>query len=156
MLTNTNTEELLIKGILNHGPSILENCTIDPILLESYSKKLREEFLHYPLPKTTIDTSEWFIPTEYQNMDIEQFLVDQCPKENYGRLAEELQLYKNRNMLPVLRQMKYLVDTLRSNDVVWGVGRGSSVASYVLYLIGVHKVDSIKYNLPIEEFFKET
>jgi DNA polymerase III alpha subunit len=155
MLTNTNTEELLIKGILNHGPSILENCTIDPILLESYSKKLREEFLHYPSPKTTIDTSEWFIPTDYQNMDIEQFLVDQCPKENYGRLVEELQLYKNRNMLPVLRQMKYLVDTLRSNDVVWGVGRGSSVASYVLYLIGVHKVDSIKYNLPIEEFFKE-
>jgi DNA polymerase III alpha subunit len=155
MLTNTNTEESLIKGILNHGPSILENCTIDPTLLESYSKKLQEEFLHYPLPKTTIDTSEWFIPIEYQNMDIEQFLVDQCPKENYDRLIEELQLYRNHNMLPVLRQMKYLVDTLRSNDVVWGVGRGSSVASYVLYLIGVHKIDSIKYNLPIEEFFKE-
>jgi DNA polymerase III alpha subunit len=155
MLTNTNTEESLIKGILNHGPSILENCIIDPTLLEQYSKKLQEEFLHYPLPNATIDTSEWFIPIEYQNIDIEQFLVDQCPKENYGRLVEELQLYKNRNMLPVLRQMKYLVDTLRSNDVVWGVGRGSSVASYVLYLIGVHKVDSIKYNLPIEEFFKE-
>jgi DNA polymerase III alpha subunit len=88
-------------------------------------------------------------------MDIEQFLVDKCPEENYNRLIEELQLYRNHNMLPVLRQMKYLVDTLRSNDVVWGVGRGSSVASYVLYLIGVHKIDSVKYNLPIEEFFKE-
>jgi DNA polymerase III alpha subunit len=34
------------------------------------------------------------------------------------------------------------------------VGRGSSVASYVLFLIGVHKIDPIKYELPIEEFFK--
>jgi hypothetical protein len=28
------------------------------------------------------------------------------------------------------------------------------VASYVLHIIGVHKIDSVKYNLPIEEFFK--
>jgi DNA polymerase III alpha subunit len=57
-------------------------------------------------------------------------------------------------MYDVLHAMKYIVDTLRANNVVWGVGRGSSVASYVLHLIGVHKVDSIKYNIPIEEFFK--
>jgi DNA polymerase III alpha subunit len=50
--------------------------------------------------------------------------------------------------------MKYIVDTLRANNVVWGVGRGSSVASYVLHLIGVHKIDSVKYDIPIEEFFK--
>jgi DNA polymerase III alpha subunit len=57
-------------------------------------------------------------------------------------------------MMDMLFFIKYLVDTLRKNKIIWGVGRGSSVASYVLYLIGVHKVDSIKYNLPIEEFFK--
>jgi DNA polymerase III alpha subunit len=58
-------------------------------------------------------------------------------------------------MIPVLKTMKYIVDTLRANNIVWGVGRGSSVASYVLHIIGVHKIDSIKYNIPIEEFFKE-
>ena len=57
-------------------------------------------------------------------------------------------------MVMVLKTMKYIVDTLRKHDVVWGVGRGSSVASYALYLIGVHKIDSVKYNLPIDEFFK--
>ena len=58
-------------------------------------------------------------------------------------------------MLDVLKSMKYIVDTLRENGIIWGVGRGSSVASYVLFLIGVHKIDSVKYNIPIEEFFKE-
>ena len=50
--------------------------------------------------------------------------------------------------------MKYIIDTLRENNIVWGVGRGSSVSSYMLYLIGVHKVDSIKYNLNINEFIR--
>jgi DNA polymerase III alpha subunit len=57
-------------------------------------------------------------------------------------------------MFDLLFYLKYLVDTLRENKVLWGVGRGSSVASYVLYLIGVHKIDSLKYNLDIAEFLK--
>ena len=63
-------------------------------------------------------------------------------------------LFAKNDMIPVLKTMKYVVDTLRKNNIVWGVGRGSSVSSYVLFLIGIHKIDSIKYNLPIEEFFK--
>jgi DNA polymerase III alpha subunit len=47
-----------------------------------------------------------------------------------------------------------MVDTFREEKIVWGVGRGSSVASYVLYLLGVHKVDSLKYNLNVDEFLR--
>ena len=155
MLTKTNTEDTLIKGILNHGPFILENCLVDSEILEKYSQRLQQEYLDYPTPKTNIDISEWFIPKEYLDMDIEQYLISQCPTQNYQRLQDELNLFKKHNMLPILKTMKYIVDTLRNNNIVWGVGRGSSVASYVLFLIGVHKIDSIKYNLPIEEFFKE-
>jgi DNA polymerase III alpha subunit len=94
------------------------------------------------------------MPDEYQRMNIEEFLVNQCPRENQDRLLSEISEYKRRDLLNLLRQMKYIVDTLRKNNIVWGVGRGSSVASYVLFLLGVHKIDSVKYNLPIEEFFK--
>jgi DNA polymerase III alpha subunit len=98
--------------------------------------------------------TDWFIPEEYKNMDIEGLLVHVCPKENYQRLIEELQEYRDRNLLPLLRTLKYLIDTLRSNNIVWGVGRGSSVASYVLFLLDVHKIDSIKYNLDWREFLR--
>ena len=87
-------------------------------------------------------------------MDIEGFLVNACPKQNYQRLIEELQEFRARNMLPLLRTLKYVVDTLRKHNIVWGVGRGSSVASYVLYLLGVHKIDSIKYGLDWQEFLR--
>lgn len=98
--------------------------------------------------------SDWFIPEEYKNMDIEGFLVDVCPKEHYQRLIDELGEFRERNMLPLLRALKYIVDTMRQNNIVWGVGRGSSVASYVLFLLGVHKIDSIKYNLDWQEFLR--
>jgi DNA polymerase III alpha subunit len=97
---------------------------------------------------------DWLMPENYKNLDIEQFLVTACPKENYQRLIEELQEYQARDMLNLLRWLKYFVDTCRQNNVLWGVGRGSSVASYVLYLIGVHKIDSLKYNLDWREFLR--
>ena len=149
----TNTTEQLIQGVMQHGPDILSHCvTADDLSL--YVNRLNQEHLNYPIPPSDLDCTEWFIPDEYQRMDIEEFVVSQCPKQNYDRLIQELDLYKSHNLLPVLRAMKYIVDTLRANNIVWGVGRGSSVASYVLFIIGVHKIDSVKYKLPINEFFK--
>jgi DNA polymerase III alpha subunit len=75
-------------------------------------------------------------------------------EEQTDRVSLELELFIQHNMMDLLFYLKYLVDTLRQNKIVWGVGRGSSVASYILFLIGVHKIDSIKYDLDIKEFLK--
>jgi len=75
--------------------------------------------------------------------------------KEWTRVSEEFEEYRQRNMINLLRYMVYLVDFMRENDIVWGVGRGSSVASYVLYLVGVHKIDSIKYNLDWREFLRD-
>lgn len=98
---------------------------------------------------------KWFMPEEYYNLDIAEYILSLC-KEEYElqRVGQELLLFQERNLFNLLRYLKYLVDTMRKNNVVWGVGRGSSVASYVLFLIGVHKIDSIYYQLDIEEFLK--
>ena len=98
--------------------------------------------------------ADWFMPDEYKTMDIEGWLVSQCPKENYQRLIDELTEFKKRNMLDLLRWLKYLIDTMDREGIVWGVGRGSSVASYVLYLLGVHIIDPVKYNLDWREFLR--
>ena len=155
MWTETNTQQQLIEGVLKHGPDILEHClTSDDI--DQYLDRIVSEHLHYPAPRQQIDTSHWFIPEEYRTMDILDWLYQRCPTPKIReRVVEELRLFAKHDMIPVLKTMKYIVDTLRANNIVWGVGRGSSVASYVLHVIGVHKIDSIKYNIPIEEFFKE-
>jgi DNA polymerase III alpha subunit len=95
------------------------------------------------------------MPEEYKDFDIAKFILDQCKDQaELQRAGEELILYQERDMFMLLRYLKYLVDTMRKHKVVWGVGRGSSVASFVLYLLGVHKINSLYYDLPIDEFLK--
>lgn len=98
----------------------------------------------------------WFMPKEYYDFEIVGYLLDKTNNETeYQRVVTELELFIQHDMLDLLKYLKYLVDTMRKNNIVWGVGRGSSVASYILYLLGVHKINSIKYNLDIEEFLKQ-
>ena len=97
----------------------------------------------------------WHMPIEYKTLDIAEYVLSLCQQDHeLQRVAQELLLYQERDLFNLLRYLKFLVDTLRQNNIVWGVGRGSSVASYVLFLIGVHKIDSIYYNLDIDEFLK--
>lgn len=97
---------------------------------------------------------EWFMPKDYYP-NLVEMLYGMCDtKEQTDRVSEELTAFIEHGMMDLLFYLKYLVDTLRENNIVWGVGRGSSVASYVLYLIGVHKIDSIKYNLDWREFLR--
>jgi len=99
--------------------------------------------------------NKWFIPNDYRDFDIAKFVLDQCADETeLQRAGEELLLYQERDMFMLLRYLKYLVDTMRQNNIVWGVGRGSSVSSFVLYLIGVHRINSLYYDLSADEFFK--
>ena len=97
----------------------------------------------------------WFMPLEYQQLDIAKHCLDLCKTEaELQRVGEELLLYQERNLFDLLRYLKYLVDVMQSNRLIWGVGRGSSVASYVLYLMGVHRVDSMFYDLDPQEFLR--
>ena len=160
------TPEELFENLYNGKVKDFKNIYLDKVTVDQFNlaKNLNKDSFgnleEYQLPAESLDMFDkanqenWFMPDEYKTMDIEGFLVDQCPKQNYQRLVDELVLFRQHNMIPLLRYLKYLVDTMRENNIVWGVGRGSSVASYVLYLIGVHKIDSIKYDLDIKEFLK--
>ena len=102
--------------------------------------------------------SEWFMPDEYKDINVYEYVLGKaetpCPQHVQDRIWQELDAFRERGMKDLLRYMIYLVDYMREHDIVWGVGRGSSVASYVLYLIGVHKIDSIKYELDWREFLR--
>jgi hypothetical protein len=97
----------------------------------------------------------WFMPDEYRDRDIAAHVLSLCDTPaQLQRAGEELLLFQEHNLFDLLRYLCYLVDVMRQNNVVWGVGRGSSVASYVLYLLGVHRVDSMFYDLDPREFLR--
>jgi DNA polymerase III alpha subunit len=120
-----------------------------------------DELRIYNEPDYTVEQQDqalqgsWFIPDPYNNLDVKTWLLERCQTDaEKTRIEQEWVLFEERDMEQVLRFLIYFVDNLRSRKVVWGVGRGSSIASYALYLIGVHRIDSIKYNLDPQEFLK--
>jgi|TARA_Y100000310_G_C20651764_1_gene799817 DNA polymerase III alpha subunit len=126
--------------IMNTGHQVLEQIT-EINSIEEFDK---------------LNQNNWFMPEEYKNLNIVDYLMEKARKKthtlHYLRTEAELKVYEERELLDLLRFLVYFVETMRNCNIVWGVGRGSSVASYVLYLIGVHKVDSVKYELDFNEF----
>jgi hypothetical protein len=99
--------------------------------------------------------SQWFMPDEYRDCDIAAHVLSLCDTpEQLQRAGKELLMFQERGLFDLLKYLRYLVDVMRENHVIWGVGRGSSVASYVLYLLGVHKIDSMYYDLDPAEFLR--
>lgn len=99
--------------------------------------------------------SQWHMPDSYAKMDVLQYLLDRCQTDpERKRVRTEYDLFQKKNFTKVLQFLIYFVDTLRANNVVWGVGRGSSVASLCLFLIGVHKINPLLYNLDHREFLR--
>lgn len=149
-LTNTefnNSGKILVEEDIIFDDS-LELDNVPNIVKYMVDDKTIEEF-------DNINFNNWFMPNEYRNFDIAEYVLSLCnTDEELQRVGKELLLYQKRDMFVLLQYLKYLVDTMRANNIVWGVGRGSSVASFVLFLIGVHKINSLYYDLPIEEFLK--
>lgn len=121
-----------------------------------------QKYIPLDVDKTQFDAvcqSEWLMPDTYKQLDVVRWLHHAQFRKHYDekridRIDDELYEYEKYGMIDLLRYLIYLVDFMRENNIVWGVGRGSSVASYVLYLIGIHKVDSFKYNLDYKEFLR--
>jgi DNA polymerase III alpha subunit len=112
-------------------------------------------------------SNNWTIPKNYLKLDIRTWLETRLNEElatssfstqeiaeRRLRVDEEWAVFESFGLETFLAALIYIVDTFREKNVVWGVGRGSSCASYILYLIGVHDVDSVTYELDIHEFLR--
>lgn len=137
------------------GDSIFpESAEIE--LFNHFSEKFRtgKKLENLPVDHAK-NQAEWFMPSEYQSLDLTDFFAKKCKDDiELNRVAEELALFSERKMENLLKFLIFLVDFMREKKIVWGVGRGSSVSSFCLFLIGIHRINPIKYQIPITEFLR--
>lgn len=107
----------------------------------------------------------WQIPTFYQAIDVYSYVLcrldeftstlsEQQKSKYFDRALYELEYFEDSDSFEFLRCIIFVVETLSKSKTFWGVGRGSSCASLCLFLIGLHLVDPIKYDIPPGDFFK--
>lgn len=158
VMTSNGLTTLLSEGKPINGLLVEENSETTKYnffsdnSLTLYTKELQEQTSEeYDIEST----AKWTTPEEFTNINLEEWLLSRCSTDiQKKRVFKELNMYSERDLYPLLHHLIFLVEHFRKNNIVWGVGRGSSVASYVLFLIGIHKVDSIRYQLEIEEFLR--
>lgn len=98
---------------------------------------------------------QWDMPKYYKDLDICKHVLDLCDNDaELQRCGEELLMFQERGLFNLLRYVKFLVDTMELNGVIWGVGRGSSVSSFVLFKLRIHRINSLYYDLDIKEFLR--
>lgn len=162
ILSSNHLKDLLLQGHSISHLTVIKDEEID--LYEQYQEdllKFKTVFLDNIENNETFDefhrnnSNKWIFPIEYQQIDVLTWLLDKCTtQEQRDRVQEEFILFEQRDLIMLLRLFIFLVSYMRKNNYVWGVGRGSSVASYILFLIGVHRVDSLRYHLDIHDYLK--
>ena len=164
------TSTMSVKRIADMLLSCKSIDGIFPDEIDGTVRKFNELTGHNLKLKDSIEPFDFsfIIPEHYLNIDLTKYiysmlleevkrdesLTDDDIDKRIGRVNTELALYTQYNITDLLRTTIYMVDEFKKHNVIWGTGRGSSCASYCLYLIGVHEVDSVKYNLELNEFFR--
>jgi hypothetical protein len=102
-----------VEDSLEYNRSVAElHAELD--LLDSYHSinQTVEEF-------DRVLQANWHMPVEYRDMDIAEYVLGLCRADHeLQRVGQELLLYQERDLFDLLRYLKYLVDTLRQNNIV--------------------------------------
>jgi DNA polymerase III alpha subunit len=164
VLDETDLCDLVLQG---RDLKSLQRVTVDPAVdLENLIRVLEDPaaLVTWTFPENSnrsvpdydaIKQQHWHMPEQYRDMDIAAHILNLCQSDaELQRAGHELMLYQERGLFDLLKYLTYLVDVMREHQVIWGVGRGSSVASYVLYLLGVHRINSMFYDLDVTEFLR--
>lgn len=69
-----------------------------------------------------------------------------------SRIDKELDTFETCKASNYILLQEYIADWCKKNNIHIGLGRGSCVASLVLYILGVTEVDPIKHNLIFSRF----
>ena len=159
---------LFFDGTSVIEPTEVPNALLDGIDISNIAvTKLTDEIINLnkllptPIQEKThcnsLDLS-WNIPDHYKQLDLEYYFFEKCKGlsiEYLERVAIELVLFDEYGLNDLLKTLIYLIDEFKKMNIVWGIGRGSSCSSLLLYLIDLHMIDPIKYNIEITDFLRE-
>ena len=154
---------------LGISPNKIQTIIVDDSV-HQFNKQVDAEdaIIAYDVEAPVLFDLAWQLPKKYLQLDLEEYIVEIFEKRlaalNYSdseveiasaRISYELDQIFKRNMVEFIQTVIYIIDTLREKKQVWGVGRGSSCASYILFLIGLHVVDCVRLDVDANEFFHD-
>jgi DNA polymerase III alpha subunit len=97
--------------------------------------------------------------TEFSKDEIES-MIKEYPRyidsDDFNkRLKTELDFFTKYDKLDFIADLMALIIRFKEDGIIWGVGRGSSCSSLIMYIIEVNDINPLEYNIPFSEMSKE-
>ena len=89
----------------------------------------------------------------FKDLNIDKSLPDY--KKYVDRAKYELETLKELGFIDYILLVWDVINFCKTHDIPVGLGRGSAAGSLILYLIGVTRIDPVKYNLYFERFISK-
>ena len=158
------THELLLFGLKPN--QISTKLVTDDIKQHNQLVDTDDEKIHISKDNEEVEASfspfKYLIPEKYLLIDLREHVFEKLRAipmtatemmVAQNRVERELEEIEKRKIEYLFKTIIYVVDVFSEKQIVFGVGRGSSCACYILYLLGLNLVNPLKYNIPVEEFF---
>jgi DNA polymerase III alpha subunit len=155
-------QDFLMRGV---QPAELRVTELTPEVEQFNALVSQFDRISDGLNETVVYDLTWQLPEPYLSLDVVEHVQvvfgERLPGLAYNsaqtelaitRVARELEEFETRGLNELLRTIIYVLARFKETGQVFGVGRGSSCASFILFLLGLHVVDPIKFDVPLEEF----
>ena len=158
------THELFLYGLKPKQIStklITEDIKQHNQLIDTEDEKIRLSKQNEEI-ESSFSPFDYVIPEKYLAIDLREYVFGKLQAipmtatqmmVAQNRVERELEEIEKRKIEYLFKAIIYVVDVFNEKQIVFGVGRGSSCACYILYLLGLNLVNPLKYNIPVEEFF---
>ncbi|MDY6895436.1 MAG: hypothetical protein SVO01_08505, partial [Thermotogota bacterium] len=137
----------VLKDIFKDEESL---CIKDGLKYQNELSIFSNTETHYNIPNYKFDE---YKVTDYNLTDI--ISQKDLTLEEKRRLSYELNIIKKLGVENYILTVKKIVDTAKKNGISVGPGRGSAVGSFLVYKLGITKVNPIEYDLLFERFLNE-
>lgn len=89
------------------------------------------------------------------NLILESDRYEPDNEDHLERIALELDFFIRTYNIKFILRVHDVIKRFEDENVLWGVGRGSSCASLVAYVLHINDINPLIFNIPFKELSKE-
>lgn len=140
------------------------NCTLpdDVKVAEDYDSLAYDEMNHTSVSVKLADVNPEPQDHTHTTEDLEKLLsyIEKSHRfdgseEQINRIEKELDYFERTFNIGFILSCYDLIKKFKKEGIVWGVGRGSSCASLICYILEINDINPLKFDIPFSELSKE-
>lgn len=155
-LFNENDFERFLDSFMDAVENLVDICAECNYTFETNQRHLPRYIMTEEERKLYSSNKEMFEELVFKGLEEHIDLLDKYGEDVIGeRIDREIDVIEYGEVEDYFLVLRDIVNWCRDNNILLGAGRGSAAGSLVTYLLGITKVDPMRYGLLFERFLNK-